>query len=116
MSVPLRDLRSYVAQHAENAAPMVRSGLYESVEEFLAMTELYAAADPVPEVFEPSAGNDWVREGFAAAVAYLSTAGGVGSEYPATLAVYVEGDVTSYRFRWFEEATCAGRLWAVGLI
>lgn len=115
MSVPLRDLRSYVAEHAESLVPRVRSGLYESVEEFLDMTELHAAVDPAREVIEPSAGNDWVREGFAAAVAYLS-AGGAVSGYSAILDVYVEGDVTSYRFRHLEEATRAGRLWAVGLI
>ncbi|KDA04627.1 hypothetical protein DC31_05915 [Microbacterium sp. CH12i] len=116
MNAPFRDFRSYVEGKAETATPSIRSGLHESVEEFVVSSQILTAADGSFEQFEPSPSNEWLRAGYAAAVAYLSDEGTSPREYPATLAVYVEGDVTCYRFRQFEEATRAGQLWAVGLI
>ena len=40
----------------------------------------------------------------------------VGDVFVFALGVYVEGDVTVYRFPRFEDAARAGRLWAAGLI
>ena len=65
--------------------------------------------------FEPVPGNEWVRPGLAGAVAYQEPAD-VDSGFGFALAVYVEGDVTVYRFPRFEDAARAGRLWAAGLI
>lgn len=112
---PQRTFRAHVEKTAQTAQPVMHSGFHESVAEFLAMTEgHYADGERQVEKFEPSRGNAWLTAEHAAAIAYRSTPNGSESEYPFTLAVYVEGDVTRYRFQRFEDAARAGRLWAAG--
>jgi len=89
------------------------SGAYGSVGEFFAV----ALAAEGAQRFEPVPGNEWVRPGLAGAVAYRDPdAAAEGEGCGFALGVYVEGDVTVYRFPRFEDAARAGRLWAAGLI
>lgn len=111
MTTP-RNFRAHVALTAQSAEPAMRSGVYESVGEFFAV----AAAAPGAERFEPVSGNEWVRPGLAGAVAYPEGAADVEGGFGFALAVYVEGDVTLYRFRRIEDAARAGRLWSAGMI
>ncbi len=110
MTTP-RNFRAHVALTAQVEAPPVLSGAYESVGEFFAV----ALAAEGAQRFEPVPGNEWVRPGFAGAIAYRDPAA-VGDVFVFALGVYVEGDVTVYRFPRFEDAARAGRLWAAGLI
>lgn len=109
-----RNFRAHVELTAENATPSMRSGRHDSVVEFFAIAGLHADIDEPMTKFEPVAGNEWLSAGLAGAVAYTPMTG--EGEFPVTLAVYVEGDVTYYRFRRFDDAARAGRLWAAGLI
>lgn len=110
-----RTLRAHLERTAQSAVPAMRAGIYESVTEFLAVTESLHSLDPAQlERFEPSRGNAWLTPAYAAAIAYLDSPSDAAGEYPFTLAVYVEGDVTAYRFQRFADATRAGRLWAAG--
>lgn len=111
MTTP-RSFRAHVELTAQTASPVMRSGVYESVGEFFELVAAWAA-DPL-EQFEPVSGNEWVRPGLAGAVAYQEPA--AGGEFGFALAVYVEGDVTLYRFPRFEDAARAGRLWSAGMI
>lgn len=106
MTTP-RSFRAHVALTAQVAAPPMWSGVYESVGEFFAA----ALAAEGAQRFEPVPGNEWVRPGLAGAVAYRDAAA-----EGFALAVYVEGDVTVYRFPRIEDAARAGRLWTAGLI
>lgn len=110
MTTP-RSFRAHVALTAQVAAPPMWSGVYESVGEFFAA----ALAAEGAQRFEPVPGNEWVRPGFAGAIAYRDPAA-AGDAFAFALAVYVEGDVTVYRFPRIEDAIRAGRLWAAGLI
>lgn len=114
-SAPLRSFSALVDARAESASPSMLSGLYESVSEFFVVTTQGSDIGSTIEQFEPSEGNEWLRPGYAAAMAYRPGSS-AAEDAPFTLAVYVEGDVTRYRFARFEDATRAGRLWAVGLI
>lgn len=111
-----RNFTAHVELTAENSSPAMKSGLHESVTGFLAVAGLYADLDAPFETFEPVQGNEWLSAGYAAAVAYRPDSSAPATAYPFTLAVYVEGDVTHYRFPRFEDAARAGRLWAAGLI
>lgn len=112
MTTP-RSFRAHVALTAHVGAPPMWSGAYESVGEFFAV----ALAAEGAERFEPVPGNEWVRPGLAGAVAYRDPdAAAAGEGFGFALAVYVEGDVTVYRFRRFEDAARAARLWTAGLI
>lgn len=109
-----RNFRAHVGLRAQVSSPVVRAGAFESVGEFFELVG--SGADPVLRL-EPVPGNEWVRPGLAGAVAYGLPAGaGGGEEFGFALAVYVEGDVTVYRFRRFEDAARAGRLWSAGMI
>lgn len=112
---PPRSFAAHVAQTAAHQAADMLSGLYESIEQFLALER--APGDRAQE-FEPSRSHEWLTAAYAAAVAHgpadpADPADATGYAY--TLAVYVEGDVTRYRFRRFEDAARAGQLWALGL-
>ncbi|MGO2933130.1 hypothetical protein [Microbacterium sp.] len=109
-----RNFRAHVELTAENANPAMVPGLYESIGDFYALIGLYADLDEKFEKFEPVPSNEWVSAGLAGTVAYRSMS--ATGDYPYTLAVYVEGDVTRYNFPRFEDAARAGRLWAAGLI
>ncbi len=109
-----RDFRAHVQLRAETATPSMRSGLHDSVNEFFAVTRLHADVEAPFEKFEPSPGNEWSTAGYAAAVAYRPDSSAPAGDYPFALAVYVEGDVTRYRFQRFEDAVRAGRLWSAG--
>ncbi|MBG0719455.1 hypothetical protein G3N18_15605 [Microbacterium sp. 2C] len=109
MTMTPRNFRTHVALTAQVEVPPVLSGAYESVGEFFAV----ALAAQGAQRFEPVPGNEWVRPGFAGAIAYRDPAAD-GDAF--ALAVYVEGDVTVYRFPRIEDAARAGRLWAAGLI
>lgn len=112
MTTP-RNFRAHVALTAREAAPAMWSGAYVSVGEFFAVV---GAAD-LAERFEPVPSNEWVRPGLAGAVAYRDPdAAAAGERFGFALAVYVEGDVTVYRFPRIEDAARAGRLWTAGLI
>lgn len=111
MTTP-RNFGAHVELTAQVASPVMRSGVCESVGEFFELTG--AGAERVMR-FEPVPGNEWVRPGLAGAVAYQEPTD-VDSEFGFALAVYVEGDVTRYRFRRFEDAARAGRLWSAGMI
>ena len=112
MTTP-RNFRAHVALTAQSAEPAMRSGVYESVGEFFAV----ALAAEGAQRFEPVPGNEWVRPGLAGAVAYRDLdAAAAGEGFGFALAVYVEGDVTLYRFRRIEDAARAGRLWSAGMI
>ena len=113
-TTPTRGLSAHVEATAASK-PSRRSGLYESVGDFLATTSLYTDFDAPIERFEPTAGNEWLQAGLAAAIAYRQDPSSPHQEAPFMLATYVEGDVTYYRFTRFEDATRAGRYWAVGL-
>lgn len=92
----------------------MQSGLYDSVGQFLAVTGLHADPDTPFEKFKPSPSNGWLSPAYAAAAAYRTDPSAPTTDHPYILATYVEGDVTRYRFTRFEDATRAGRLWAVG--
>ena len=112
MTTP-RSFRAHVALTAQVEAPPMWSGAYGSVGEFFAV----ALAAEGAQRFEPVPGNEWVRPGLAGAVAYRDAdAAAEGEGCGFALGVYVEGDVTVYRFPRFEDAARAGRLWAAGLI
>ena len=112
MTTP-RSFRAHVALTAQREAPTMWSGAYESVGEFFAV----ALAAEGAQRFEPVPGNQWVRPGLAGAVAYRDLdAAAAGAGFDFALAVYVEGDVTVYRFGRVEDAARAGRLWTAGLI
>ena len=113
-TTPTRSLSAHVDATAVGT-PSRRSGLYESVGDFIAVTSLYADMGAPIERFEPSAGNEWLSAGYAAAIAYRRDSSSPDQEAPFMLATYVEGDVTYYRFTRFEDATRAGRYWAIGL-
>lgn len=102
-----RNFIAHVEITAQDPAPIMRSGLYESIGEFFAVTGLYADLDAPFEKFEPAAG-------YTAAVAYRSDPSAPTTDYPFILATYVEGDVTCYRFTRHGDAARDGRLWAVG--
>ena len=107
MTTP-RNFRAHVALTAQSAEPAMRSGAWE----FFAG----AAAASGAERFEPVSGNEGVRPGVGGAVAYPEAAADVEGGFGFALAVYVEGDVTLYRFRRIEDAARAGRLWSAGMI
>lgn len=111
MTTP-RNFRAHVALTAQSAEPAMRSGVCESVGEFFELAG--ASADRVMR-FEPVPGNEWVRPGLAGAMAFQEPAD-VEPGFGFVLAVYVEGDVTRYRFPRFEDAARAGRLWSAGMI
>lgn len=94
----------------------MHSGLYEDVVDFLAVTARHADLESPLERLEPTTSNQWLSAGLAAAVAYRSASEASSTAHPFVLAVFVEGDVTRYRFARFEDATRAGRLWSIGLI
>lgn len=112
MTTP-RSFRAHVALRAQVAVPTMWSGAYGSVGEFFAVVGAAEGA----QRFEPVPGNEWVRPGLAGAVAYRDPdAAAEGEGCGFALGVYVEGDVTVYRFPRFEDAARAARLWTAGLI
>lgn len=112
MTTP-RSFRAHVALRAQVAVPPMWSGAYGSVGEFFAVVGAAEGA----QRFEPVPGNEWVRPGLAGAVAYRDLdAAAEGEGFGFVLGVYVEGDVTVYRFPRFEDAARAARLWTAGLI
>lgn len=113
-SVTPRNFLAHVEITAANPTPIMQSGLYDSIGEFLAVTGLHADLDAPFEKFEPSTSNGWLSPAYAAAAAYRSDLTAPATEHPYILATYVEGDVTRYRFTRFGDAARAGRLWAVG--
>lgn len=110
-----RSFGAHVALRAEEATPVMRSGVYESVGEFYAAVGVPVDLGGRREEFAPSRGNEWLREGYAGAVVYGPGEGVSVAGFPFVLATYVEGDVTRYRFPRWGDAARAGRLWAAGL-
>lgn len=105
-NVTPRNFLAHIEITAANPTPAMQSGLYDSVGQFFAVTGLHADLDAPAMQFEPS--------GYTAAVAYRTDPSTPTTDHPFILATYIEGDVTRYRFTRFEDATRAGRLWAVG--
>lgn len=103
-----RTFMGYVSIHSEDPNPIMIDGLYEDIPTFVKF-ECDSNGDAL--FFEPKPCNEWLREGYAAATIYQASSGGGA----CTLATYVEGDVTRYRFKRIEHAIQAARLWSVGL-